>query len=199
MSSNIESEILFIKRVIEESRKSALNNGKYYILWGVLISIASLATYLIEKLDFDFNPNYLWGVCILAGWFFSGYWGYKEGKNPKTTGLASKVIPALWSSLGITMMVIVLAGIISGSIKYVSISPLIAAVIGVGYFTSGTIYSDTMLKVLAFCWWGASVVMFNLSGIEVLLANGIFIIVFQVIPGFILLSKWKKDFTVSNA
>lgn len=199
MSTNVESEILFIKKIIAESRKSALNNGKYYILWGAVISIASLANYFSFKFNLNINSNYYWGACIFAGWAFSGYWGYKDGKNPKSTGLASKVTPALWASLGITIMVIVLAGIISGSVKYASISPLVAAVAGIGYFTSGAIYSDKMLKILAFCWWGAAAVMFNMHGIEVLLANGIFLILFQVIPGFILFSKWKKDLAVSNA
>lgn len=197
-NTNIESEISFIKRIMNDSRKSALDNGKYYILWGVVISIASLGAYFNYKLGFNFNSNYFWGVSILTGWIFSGYWGIRDSKKSKTHSTADKTIAALWASLGITMVVIALGGKLSGAIHYSSISPLIAAVIGVGYFTSGTIYSDRMLKVMAFCWWGASIVMFNITGIEVLLANGIFLLAFQVIPGLILFSKWKKELNNIN-
>jgi len=199
MNANLESEILFIKKIMNESRKSALDNGKYYILWGVLISVACFANYFNNKMSLDFNPNYFWGVCILTGWVFSIIWGYKDSKKAKTYSAANKTISALWASLGIAMLVIVVAGKVSGSISYASISPLIAAVLGVGYFTSGVMYSDKMLKLMAFCWWGASVVMFNISGVEVLLANGIFLLAFQVIPGLILFSKWKKDLAVVEA
>ncbi|MBN8570378.1 MAG: hypothetical protein J0M18_12170 [Ignavibacteria bacterium] len=199
MNANLESEILFIKKIMNESRKSALDNGKYYILWGVLISVACFANYFNNKMSLDFNPNYFWGACILAGWVFSIFWGYKDSKKAKTYSAANKTISALWASLGIAMLVIVVAGKVSGSISYASISPLIAAVLGVGYFTSGVMYSDKMLKIMAFCWWGASVVMFNIKGEEVLLANGIFLVAFQVIPGLILFSKWKKELTVVEA
>lgn len=198
MNANLESEILFIKKIMNESRKSALDNGKYYILWGVLISIACFTNYFNIKMGFDFNSNYFWAVCILAGWVTSIYWGYKDSKKAKTYSAANKTISALWASLGIAMLVIVVAGKVSGSISYASISPLIAAVLGVGYFTSGVMYSDKMLKLMAFCWWGASAVMFNIKGVEVLLANGIFLLVFQVIPGLILFSKWRKELSVNN-
>jgi hypothetical protein len=66
MNANLESEILFIKKIMNESRKSALDNGKYYILWGVLISVACFANYFNNKMSLDFNPNYFWGVCILT-------------------------------------------------------------------------------------------------------------------------------------
>lgn len=198
MNANLESEILFIKKIMNESRKSALDNGKYYILWGVVISIACFANYFIIKLGFDFNSNYFWAVCILAGWVTSIYWGYKDSKKAKTYSAANKTISALWASLGISMLVIVVAGKVSGAISYASISPLIAAVLGVGYFTSGVMYSDKMLKIMAFCWWGASAAMFNIKGVEVLLANGIFLLVFQVIPGLILFSKWRKELSVNN-
>lgn len=199
MNANLESEILFIKKIMNESRKSALDNGKYYILWGVLISVACFANYFNNKMSLNFNPNYFWGVCILTGWIFSIFWGYTDSKKTKTYTAGNKTVSALWASLGIAMLVIVVTGKTSGSISYASISPLIAAVLGVGYFTSGVMYSDKMLKLMAFCWWGASVVMFNISGVEVLLANGIFLVAFQVIPGLILFSKWKKELTVVEA
>lgn len=192
-STNIESEILFIKKVMNNSRKAALDNGKYYILWGIIVSLASLMTYANYKLDFGFNSNYFWGACFLIGWVFSIYWGINDRKKSRTHSTGNKTIAALWGSLGIAMIVIAIGGKLSGAINYTAISPLIAGILGVGYFTSGTMYSDNMLKVMAFCWWGASIVMFNITGVEVLLANGIFLLAFQVIPGLILFSKWKKE------
>lgn len=197
MDTNLESEIQFIKKIMQDSRKSALDNGKYYILWGVLFSFASLTNYFNYKLNFGFNSTYLWGVCILTGWVFCGYWGIRDGKKSKISSTANRTLAALWSSLGISMVVIIFGGKFAGAISYASISPLVAGILGVGYYTSGTMYSDSMLKAMAYCWWAASIVMFNITGQEVLLANGIFLLAFQVIPGLILFSKWKKELALN--
>ncbi|MBX7044625.1 MAG: hypothetical protein K1X86_02210 [Ignavibacteria bacterium] len=193
MDTNLESEILFIKKIMQDSRRSALDSGKYYILWGVLIGFACLVNYFLYKSGSEISPNYFWLSFIVTGWIVSIYWGYKDSRKRKNTSLGKKVISAVWTACGISAIVITIAGQVSDSISGASICALITTIFGVGYFVAGAVYSDKMLVTLSFAWWAAASWMFFIKGIEVLLVYGLFLLLFQVIPGFVLNNKWKKE------
>lgn len=194
---NVESEILFIKKIISDSRKSALDSGKYYILWGILIGVSCIVNYFVFSQSVEINPNYIWFPLLALGWALSIYWGYSDSKKRKNTSLGKKVISAVWSACGIAAMVIAVAGQISGTISGGAICALITTVFGVGYLVAGAVYSDKMLITLSFVWWAAASWMFFIKGIEILLIYGLFLLLFQVIPGFILNAKWKKELTLN--
>ena len=196
MNANLESEILFIKKIMQDSRRSALDSGKYYILWGVLIGISCIVNYFSYKFGSEISPNYFWLTFIGIGWVTSIYWGFKDSKKRKNLSLGKKVISAVWSACGISAIVITIAGQVSGSISGSSICALVTTIFGVGYFVAGVVYSDKMLVTLSFVWWAAASWMFFIKGIEVLLVYGLFLLLFQVIPGFVLNYKWKKELTV---
>jgi len=198
MDTNLESDILFIKKIMQDSKKSALDSGKYYVLWGVLIGFACITNYFLFKFDADVSPNYFWFSYIGIGWAFSIYWGYKDSRKRKSTSLGKKVIAAVWTACGISAMVISIIGQASGSISGASICALITAIFGVGYFVAAAVYSDKMLLILSFVWWAAASWMFFIKGIEVLLVYGIFLLLFQVVPGFVLNYKWKKDLALNT-
>jgi hypothetical protein len=183
---------------MNDSRKSALDGGKYYILWGVIIGISCIVNYFIYSNGSDISPNYFWFPFIGIGWAISIYWGYKDSKKQKSISLGKKVISAVWSACGLAALVIAIPAQISGTISGSAICGLITAVFGIGYLVAGVVYSDKMLVTLAFVWWLAASWMFFVNGIEILLIYGLFLLLFQVIPGFILNFKWKKELTLNN-
>jgi len=197
MNKNIESDILFIKKIMNDSRQSALDSGKYYILWGVLIGFACIVNYILSSSGSKISPNNFWLPFIAIGWGFSIYWGFKDSKKQKTVSLGKKVISAVWSACGISSLVITIAGQVSGTISVASICALITTIFGIGYFVAGVVYSDKMLMTLSFVWWIAASAMFFVKGAEILLVYGVFLLLFQVIPGFVLNYKWKRELTVN--
>src|SRR5207244_13540340 len=58
-----EQELQYIRRIMEQSRLAVAEDGKPYIVWGILVAIGILETY-IESLT-----GYLAGV---SGWLWLG-------------------------------------------------------------------------------------------------------------------------------
>lgn len=194
-----EFNLAFIKQIMVDSRRSTIDNGKYYLLWGIVIGIASMANYLIVKnadeLTKDINnfTGWIWANAILVGWVFSIVWGIRDGKKAKNKTMAGKIIGILWLGMGITGFILAMAGTISGSISPWSFCPLFAGLLGYGNFVSGTIHDSWMMKVMAFGWWAGAVWMFFIRSVDVLAVYSIFLFLFSIIPGIILYFKWKKE------
>jgi len=84
-------------------------------------------------------------------------------------------------------------GTISGAYNPVYICSLISIVLGVAYFTSGSIQQIKWLKMLSFGWWAGSVFTFLFPSVHTLLIFAIMMFCFQIIPGVILYKKWKNS------
>lgn len=195
MSTNhVESEISFIKKVIEDSRRATFDNGKYYILWGIIIGIASILTYFgsVKNLPENFI-NWVWMNCIIIGWAFTIIWGIKDRKKIKHITFAGKMISHTWIGAGITMAVIAFVGITTKVIPYDAICPIIAAVLGGANYISSRIQRSGFILAVAFGWWAGATLLFFMTGINVILVFGILLSLFSVIPGIILYYRWKNE------
>ena len=190
----LESEISFIKKVIDDSRRATLDNGKYYILWGVVIGVASVGTYIgaVNKWDENFI-NWMWMNCIIIGWVFSIIFGLQDRKKEKAKTFAGKMIMHTWIGAGISMAVIAFVGITSKVVPYDAICPLIAAVLGGANYISSRIQRSGLILAVAIGWWAGSALLFLMSGIEIMLVYGIMLILFSILPGVFLYAKWKKE------
>ena len=193
-TKQLESEISFIKKVMEDSRRASLDNGKYYILWGVLIGIASIATYIggVRNWDESFI-NWVWMNCIILGWGFSIFFGWKDRKKERNATLAGRITMHAWIGAGITMGILAVMGIGTHSIPYAAICPIIASVLGGANYLSSRIQRSGLLLAVAIGWWVGAGVMFLMTGIDILLVYGILLILFSLVPGVVLYIKWKKE------
>lgn len=190
-----QDELAYIKKVMQDSRQSIIDNGKYYLLWGIVIGIASMANYLIVKNSLGISTGWVWANAIFAGWGFSIFWGWRDSKKEKSETLAGKLLASVWIGMGITGFVLAMAGSISGAIAYGAFCPLFAGLLGYGNFMAGTIQRSWMMKIMGFGWWAGAVWMFFIKSIEVLAVYSIFLFLFSILPGIILYFKWKKDLT----
>lgn len=190
----LESEISFIKKVMEDSRQATLDNGKYYILWGVVVGIASIFTYIGVKQNIEGNfINWVWMNCIVVGWVLSFIFMFKDRKKERNKTFAGKMIMHTWIGAGFTMAVIAFVGISAKVIPYDAICPIIAAVAGGANYISSRIQKSAFILVVAFGWWIGAGIMFFMEGIDIILFYGILLSLFSIIPGLVLYFRWKKE------
>lgn len=190
----LESEISFIKKVMEDSRQATLDNGKYYILWGVVVGIASILTYFGVKQNIEGNfINWVWMNCIVVGWVLSFIFMFKDRKKERNKTFAGKMIMHTWIGAGFTMAVIAFVGIPAKVIPYDAICPVIAAVAGGANYISSRIQKSPFILVVAFGWWIGAGIMFFMKGIDIILFYGILLSLFSIIPGLVLYFRWKKE------
>lgn len=192
---NALDELVFIKKVIEDSKRTVAENGVGYIVWGILVFVGLLVSYLSNIFDYRFNSFLVWLSLMGFGWLTT-LWSVwkKKGKAVKTFG--TRLLSAVWLSAGVAMMIIGFVATASGMVRGFAVSPLIAIVLGVAYFLSGQIYGSTWVKVLALGWWIGGIAMLFIVSITQVLVMAFMMLFFQVVPGFIFYFNSKKSVVV---
>lgn len=188
-----QEDLDFIRKVMEDSRRTVADNGMHYINWSVMPALGIIGTYLITQLQLP--GNYIlwtWVIAIGLGWIFSMVIGRKEYSN-RTMSFADKLLSAVWITSGIAMTMIAFAGILSGTIQPVAIPAFIATVIGIPYFIAGLIYNLNWFKLIAVGWWAAGLLFFFWQSYHTLAVLGVLIILFQALPGIFIYKKFSKE------
>lgn len=189
-----ELELSEIKRIMEDSRRIMVDDGTGFILWGSLVAMGLISSYLSVLGYLDWNiTSIAWFALIGLGWLITIFQLRREKKERKAVSFAGKVAGAIWGSAGITMTIIGFVGSYTGLVRGMGISPLMACVLAAAFFVSGVIYNDKTFRYLSFGWWAGALVMFFWHSPHTLLLFALMIIFMQVLPGFIMYKKWKKE------
>lgn len=193
-SSQAELELSEIKKIMEESRRIMVDDGLGFIIWGSLVAAGLISSYLSVLGYLAWNiTSYAWIALIGSGWIITIIQVRKEKKERRAITFAGKVAGAIWGSAGVTMTIIGFIGSYTGLVKGMGISPLMACVLAAAFFVSGVIYNDKTFRYLSFGWWAGAIVMFFWHSPHTLLLFALMIILMQVLPGFIMYKKWKKE------
>ncbi|HQT92750.1 MAG TPA: hypothetical protein PL001_12075, partial [Candidatus Kryptobacter bacterium] len=133
-------EIALIRRVIDESRKFTFDNGKYYLTWGVLITVAIFAQYAAILTKNESFSSWIWIVTIGFGWLVSVIMGMREPSRPKGWPVGAKFVALIWASSGVSMTIIGFVGPFTGALHSWAICPAIATVMGGAYTISSLVF-----------------------------------------------------------
>ena len=195
---NAQQELAFIKKVMTDSRKIMIDDGKGTIFWGLLISFGLLITYLSIAQSWETSLSWFWPALIAVGWIYTIVTEIRSEKKRRVKTFAGKIVGAVWISFGISATILGFVGTISGAYHGVIISPLISVLLGTGFLVSGLLYGKSWVSYLAIGWWGGAIVMFFMQNLETLLIMIGMLVLFQIIPGIILYKEFKKERTVTE-
>jgi len=127
-----ELELSEIKRIMEDSRRIMIDDGTGFILWGSLVAMGLISSYLSVLGYLEWKVSSIaWFALIGLGWLITIFQLRREKKERKAVSFAGKVAGAIWGSAGITMTIIGFVGSYSGLVKGMGISPLMACVLAV--------------------------------------------------------------------
>lgn len=185
-------ELQFIRKVIEESKRSFVDNGMYYIVWGVLVIIGLCTTYILVLNRIFFNYIWLWLGIISVGWIFSFYYGSQsKEKHPLT--FSNKIVNSVWLATGIAMTILGFIGPASGAVAYHYVSPVLSVPLGAAYFVTGYIVESKWFSYLSIGWWTGAIYMFFSPGVHSILVMAMMMLFFQTVPGIIMFRKYKHE------
>jgi len=198
-----EEELAFIRKVIQDSRQSMVENGKPYIAWGLVVALMMFATY-IEALTGGNGSitGWLWLIFGTAIGIASIRWARQEGPKQQSRPFADRLGGAIWGACGGTLGLVIVLVNVGRAIDpelYIDpllVCPLVSLILGIAYFLSGIVNDLKWLRNIGFAWWIGGSAMFFIHSIHVLAVYGMMLLVFQVIPG-ILLYRNHKHATLS--
>ena len=203
--TQVQSELSYIKSVMEKSRPSLVINGWHFIMWGILVFFGLLNTYLAILSGAGGQIYYAWMIIVAFGWICSfgiTWYQRKKGIIKSAKALGENLIQRVSTSCGIAMIILGFVGPLSGVFSPYAIGPSMSAVVGIMYFMIGSIVQNKMIRNLGYAWWIGSAGLFAMTmdkslRPESLLAYAVLIVCLQVIPGFILNKKFKAESALS--
>lgn len=96
-----EESLSLITQTLNSSRKEITRrSGKYYILWGVLLTVFSLIIYLLWKLTDQEAWNCLWFAMPVVGFLLARLMSRKDSETHVQNDV-SRITQGIWSAFGI--------------------------------------------------------------------------------------------------
>ncbi|MBI9072439.1 MAG: hypothetical protein JEY94_12635 [Melioribacteraceae bacterium] len=184
-------ELLYIKQIINDSKKVIAENGTGFIVWGIIVAFGLLSTYLFVAFKIPMRIPWNWVVLILIGWIYS-FIDYKRSERKKVYSLSSKILGSIWMSTGVALTILGFVGVMTGAIHSHYICPVFSTIIGSAVLITSSLYEHKWIKYIAYVWWISAIFMFLLPGLYTLLLMAAEILLLQVVPGYLLSKEYKK-------
>jgi hypothetical protein len=185
--------LALINQMISKAKNEITDNGVGWLLWGTMIMLASLTTYVV--LEFDLNP----GISPFIGWNVFGliaiplmiYNLIRQKRRPKTTTYVDELLHLFDIGFAICIFVIILS-------MNISVDPNE----GFGYFLM--VYAFLMLIqggairfrplfIGAIINWAGSLAIFFVEEFKYdMLITAAAVFIGYIIPGLMLRNQYRK-------
>ncbi len=189
----IQSDLEFIKRVMQESRRAGAYGTPDYLAWGILVIAGFLLTYLKLKGYIDLHSGAIWGMVIVSGLVTSIIIFMLKRNRRDVETFGSRLIIGIWSAIGLAMITVGFLGTGSGAIPEKSLTAVLFTILGIGYYLSGLVYGEKWVSRLALGWWLGACVLYIYREPEALLFSAFMMLVLQVIPGWVFLQRFRQE------
>lgn len=184
-----EESLVVIQRMVDIAKNKIDESGSHFLLWGVLVILASTTQYIMIESNYADLSYWVWFIMPLVGVKIAFIYEYKRRKKAPTKTKFDKIYNALWLGLGITLA---LSIFLSVSLK-VNPIPFILLLVGLAIFVSGAIFRFNPLIVSALVFWTASMVCLKFEQHHQLVINAVALFLGYIIPRVLLYAKAKKE------
>jgi hypothetical protein len=188
-----QEDLAFIKRVMVDSQRVLIDNGKIFIMLSLIALTGILIKIIKDLLGYTFDNLYIWIPIIVIGWVFTVLFKKRAYTRLGGTSYTTRTMDGLWTTFGISACILGIIGYVSGGIQALAVAPALATLFGCGQYMSGIISNRHWISWMAYGWWVAAIFMFFWPGEYAVLVLGLLLILFQLIPGLMLYQNWKKE------
>jgi hypothetical protein len=185
-----EESLQLIEQMLGEARNKFYNNGFALLFWGILISLSCLGQFIMIKMGYPEQSNYIWPVAIGIGMVITFLYYGVYAKRSKQFSRSDSSNGILWIGFAITFMVLAFLCI------YLKVNPagFIWCLTGFAMFASGGIYKFKPLFAGAFVFWITAIVCVLLKDdLNTLWIAALSMLLGYIVPGFLLWKKAKKE------
>lgn len=176
-----------ITQMISTAKGNIQSEYIFFLIWGWIISIASLLHYGLLKFTSYAHPEIAWSI-IVVGIILSAWYGFKINRKAKVNTYTDKVYSQIWLAFLVSYAIIL---IFMREVAY-NINPIILILAGGSTYLSGIVIKFKPLVYGGIVLWIFGTISFLVPGETQLLISAVALIIGYLIPGYMLKSKSKN-------
>jgi hypothetical protein len=183
-----QESLRLIESMIAQARRSFGRYSFYFLLWGILLPCAMLASYLLTDLSPGVRHGMPWGVAGIVGGSISAIHGARQSRSEQVSNPMDRIVGWIWGSFVITLMLLLFGTLRNG----VDPGPAVTLITGLPTFLTGQALRFRPLIAGGVLFWGAGIAMHFTAQMGLLTAIYSGAMLFgYIIPGYLL--KRQED------
>lgn len=96
MRKNVQKDIEYIKQVMQDSRKTLVDDGSGFIFWGLLVGVWFLVWFAALTFELPWNIHII-GLILFSGGIVYTLWSvYHEVRETKVATIQAKFHGSIW-------------------------------------------------------------------------------------------------------
>lgn len=177
-------------RIIHEMIAAAKNDVKadafIFLLWGWLVFVASLAQFILVKMDIEWNSA-PW-LLMPVGGVITVIYTIRQGKRDKTKTNVTESLKYTWIAFTVALLII----IFFNRMHFLQVLPCIMVLYGMGLFLSGGALKFKPLIFGGIFCWICAIAGFEVQNLYQLLILAVAVLGGYIIPGYLLKMNNRK-------
>ncbi len=175
-----------ISKVINEAKTKFEENGTIYIMWGLLIALASFSQHILLQKEFysiHYYPYFIMPVGAIVTWV------YYYRKEKSRSNQLSIILAISWGAIALNLMIL---GFFFANTLQSSLVPILLLLVGIGFILLGSTLRSNLILVSGILINISGFVCFKLDTIYHSLLMGIVSVLFILIPAILLKINYNK-------
>lgn len=177
------------REMIARTRSTVVDRSASYFLWGALVFVACISSYILEQRDPGQDIWLPWAILMPLGGVVSVILMNRNQKRAHVQTYAEHTYDGVWLATGIAAAVIVFGNPILHYFPPRATYVLVSILAGIAVFSSGHIMGLLSFKLGGLSWWCGAVIMMLLPDKYHPLIMASAVIPGYIIPGYLL---WRS-------
>ena len=182
-----EESLALIQSMIDKAQNKIAEDGFEFLLWGVLVIVASIMNYVLLKMGYDDKAGLAWLIMPVIGVPISIIYNRRKAATELVRTYIERAVGNIWMAYGVTLFFIIFY-----CVKMeLSPIPFILLVTGMATFNTGLTIQFKPLTIGGISFWAFGIISFFVIDANVLLLNALAIFAGYIIPGMLLRRQHK--------
>ena len=184
-----ENSLALIQSMINKAKNTVAGDSFYFLLWGWLVFIASIAQFVLKVILHSPYHYYSWTLMIV-GIIVSAYYGYTENKKRRVKTYVEELLNYLWIGVFFSY---VLFGFIFARSGWQNCYPFYMGLYAVGSFVSGRALKFSPLVWGSIGSWILAIIATYADYDTNILLCAFAIMLSNIIPGHLMRTRYKNQ------
>lgn len=153
-SSTAQADLALIRKMMLEAQTSAALDGRYLVLWGVVLALPQVFTFLGALFIDGFSNESLgtvWFVVLGIGIMGSIILGFMHPRGPVNLGV--RLYSSVWIGFCLSMCLLFILAVTGHEPLLFSLAIVAPIITGLAFFATAAIINLGWLRWVALGWW----------------------------------------------